>query len=516
MGEDVLAKSRVLVRLIGDYLTIYMWNDDPSWGFVMEELFITLLKSAYDKTGWVGLFMTGGAFSLVMIAYHLGKASIQPILDKIFKKRNKTPPLSEHLIFKKYDFIRDTKLPQIKLKCPLRRKIFTRLISIRLQSHKKSATDFVNGGDYSGLTSEELKLVVREFVYGAKNTWMLAAHNANIPEIVLRKYSDRTADMKSIIHDAIDTICASTTIYPSNLHKLNGIFDLLMTLEEHLYVFLEQVLDTLNGELSKVEYEGFGCANCDDCTHKHKIIVEAPRQTEPMYMILYVEDDLNALAFLPKNLMANGLRVVVARSMSEARTMLCQRKFDAVILGDSIADGTPSDLIASLKIIRMPFIFATNSGLPPAEGYIAHNKFNNGKTMADSIRKQVEIEAYNIKKKIDEIPMVLFLCRDRLVGDVLQTNAIKHGLEVKSTTIAEEIISLTHELSNARRLLVVVDDTIHESALTRISEMTMSCGIPMTLYGISSANPKYGERIISRNHTVDEILNQMASIITGK
>lgn len=484
----------------------------------MEDLLISVLKSAYDKTGWFGLLLTGGAFSIVMIIYNLSKESLKPFFSKIFKPKNVVPPLKDHLIFKKYDFIRDTKLPQIKLKCPLRRHIFTKLISIRLQSHKKSALDFVNNGEYSELTSEQLKLVVREFVYGSKNAWVLAAHQANIPEIVLRKYTERTAELKNIMHDAIDTICSSVSLYPTNLHKLNCIFDLLMTLEEHLYVFLEQVLDKLNGELSKAEYEGMKCTDCDtECMHVHKTHpqLEVAKQNSNVYLVLYVEDDVNSLAFLPKKLIENDLHVVIARSNHEVRTMLCQRKFDAVILGDNLDGGKMVDLIPSLKIINMPFIFATADGTPPMEGYVAHSKFNNTKAIYDSICKQIE-NSILVKKNNDSIPLVLFLCRDRLIGDVLQLNAVKHGIEIRASTITEEIISLIQEYSGNRKTLVVVDDMIGESQLNRVAGSAMNFGIPMTLYGQSNEIMKPGENIISRNLSVDSMLNLMVSFLNGK
>ena len=165
-------------------------------------------------------------------------------------------------------------LPQLRINCPLRKAIFTKLIEIKLtigiEKLKEIATADVNKMKQDEYITFVVHKVNEAFVLADKR-----ALEAGVPEIALKKFKEFNMPNEDILHRVIDTISHSTTIFDSNKEKTLILFNLMVVIANTMLVAVEQTIDSLNGHLNDVEFNNIKCNHdCIDCKHHNYIAIK--------------------------------------------------------------------------------------------------------------------------------------------------------------------------------------------------------------------------------------------------
>lgn len=231
---------------------------------------LDLLKKIYEGSGLTGILIT-----LVVLTTVFGVIRIiEHIVVNYFKnkkidipffgnKKTRHTSLKKHPAFQQYDRLINFRAMNLQINCPLRKKIFTKLLVIKMTATKSALEELVN------MKEEELSsLNLRELVNAAQ--WKAAfaletnAKQAGLPDIAISRFKEKYDPYFEMINNTVLDI-STATIYGDNIERLNVCIELIVALESTSLVAIEQALDSLNGELSKVTFEGTSCLHCNPC-----------------------------------------------------------------------------------------------------------------------------------------------------------------------------------------------------------------------------------------------------------
>jgi hypothetical protein len=170
-------------------------------------------------------------------------------------------------------------------------------------------------------------------------------------------------------------------------------------------------------------------------------------------------------------------------------------------------------------------VFATTSGVSPMEGAVAHSKLADLRPLAESLRKQLEMAAATRTKQLagarhmfsrrQEGPphsRAVFLCPDKMSGEMLQSQAVPSKLEVAPTASAEEAVAMVMEMPRGGRSLVIVDDRMGGAALDRLWSVSSSYGVLMAVYGSADRGP-HGEAVVKRSLGAGDALRAIIDLL---
>ena len=231
---------------------------------------LDLLKKIYEGSGLTGILLT-----LVVVATVFGVIRIiEHVVVNYFKnkkieipffgsKKSRHTSLKKHPAFQQYDRLINFRAMNLQINCPLRKKIFTKLLVIKMTATKSALEELVNMKE-----DELITLNLRELVNAAQ--WKAAfafetnAKQAGLPDVAISRFKEKYDPYFEMINNTIlDT--ASAVIYGDNLERLTVCIELCASLESAAVIAVEQAIDSLNGELSKVTFEGTSCLHCNPC-----------------------------------------------------------------------------------------------------------------------------------------------------------------------------------------------------------------------------------------------------------
>ena len=200
----------------------------------MEEQFY-FLKMMQEHLGWtiticlIVLLMVISIFAKSLSGI-LGKYIQDSVLQKKLFRRKLI--ISKHPLFSKYRLLVNQRIKFLRCECPLRKKIFTDLMIIRIETYDKILKDFIKRDDINRLSVMEFQFTINELILKIFNEWEARAKEHGIPSVVIAHF---------------DNLCG---------------------LEEAMIVKLEMSLDSMNGEISNSKYQGIKCQKCEICQSK--------------------------------------------------------------------------------------------------------------------------------------------------------------------------------------------------------------------------------------------------------
>lgn len=238
----------------------------------MDALGALLLK-IYNDIGLVPLLVLAilslGGYELVRAGGTYLRGMLTARVNRIFPTRNKAR-LSHHVIFSKLDTLLNYRVKNMHISCPLRFRIFSDLLEIRITTVKETLKDF-STVELDGLSQADFRQAVADRLQAIAFLWSSKAVVAGIPMAALEKFKDQNERWSSVLDMVLLDQCLVTTTYQTNTERLDTIFDMIGSLEIHCFSDVEKSLGELNGEISSVTYKGITCNGCTpDCTlRKH-------------------------------------------------------------------------------------------------------------------------------------------------------------------------------------------------------------------------------------------------------
>lgn len=236
--------------------------------------FINQLFKWYEQYGLKGLMsviLALFAFNIVIIfskktvmmfSKRYRERALRKLKSRFSVNRKK---LTNHLLFDKFEYLIHVRIPQMKINCPLRKKIFSEMLTFKMQAFESKFKTLIADPELLKYDNQKLCQEVMSAIGESELQWKNKSLESKIPEIVISKLYDEISQIKEFSEKYIRNICYYKTCNSSNLEKMDIIMNHLWNMEEYIIGELEKVLDELNGTVSNIRTEKFKCQKCEPC-----------------------------------------------------------------------------------------------------------------------------------------------------------------------------------------------------------------------------------------------------------
>lgn len=238
--------------------------------------FVTTLCHELLEHGGIGTF-TLAILSLIM--FHLGVLIVGSKLNMeslpkflIWLRPAPTPKreLENSTFFQSMFLLKMGVIPRLDIRCKLRHKVFTRLLYIKVDMLEMTLREFIAKEEiWKDLEVDDLEIVLKSILAESDIKWQRESKDRGIPEVAINLFKSYNQPKTDILEEVIISSALSKHTGANNHERVLMFMDALSIRELKSLDSLDKTLATLNGHLSRVEFEGEKCTNCDpDCPHQ--------------------------------------------------------------------------------------------------------------------------------------------------------------------------------------------------------------------------------------------------------
>lgn len=222
---------------------------------------IHYLLNQYSSMGFLGLFALCMLAISSLILYDSGKMLSRKYIMRKWKGR--LPHPRDHRVFKSIDLMIDLRIPAMRIFCPLRKKIFAKLLRVLL-FNLKAHLEKIAGEDVNRMANEEFRNYWENVLIKIFASAEIEMKEVGIPMLAIRKFREQNAVVEDILMRHMFMTCNTETIYDNNAEKSSVVLTGVELAIEAIMQAVERAIDTINGELSNVTFEGMSCQSCRD------------------------------------------------------------------------------------------------------------------------------------------------------------------------------------------------------------------------------------------------------------
>jgi len=222
----------------------------------------SIIVQVYQQHGIFAFLGFLAILLLLFAAYEIVKAIGSRIIEKGFKwwKSGEKIDLQKHSVFQKLDSMINHQIPNVHIECPLRDKIFKKILIIKIKNLKKNMEEMAKR-EWK-VSNEDMRVAWDSFFARVEYEWTNEAKAATIPNIAIQKFLSNQESVSKVITDLITNLCVSGRLYENNEEKISTIFEVLGSMEISSIFSAGESLNSLNGEISTLTFEGEKCHNC--------------------------------------------------------------------------------------------------------------------------------------------------------------------------------------------------------------------------------------------------------------
>jgi len=218
--------------------------------------FFALLQEVYKTGGIFSLIAMAIMFIVLVIFYEFVKTIIAKGNFPTFKKKIQ---LKDHVVFEKLDSIINYQIGNLKIACPLRNKIFKRILTLRFEVmkglfEKETKRDL-------DITQEQLCIVWKTFMARLESEWCEKVLAIGLPQIIITRFYELRENINKAIDEIINNLCMRSGDVEETV---SFIFDIIISLETSSLFTAGAAINSLNGALSTIEFEGMKCMKCNN------------------------------------------------------------------------------------------------------------------------------------------------------------------------------------------------------------------------------------------------------------
>lgn len=218
-----------------------------------------------------------GTFTIALLAllmFHIGLVLILsrfnlddwPDLIKRFLLHYKSrKDLSNSTFFQSMALLKIGVIPRMNIKCRLRKKIFTRLLLVKLEALEATVNDFISKENkWKDMEVDDLEIVLKSVLAEADVKYQKECKDRGIPEVAIDLFKQYNQEKMEVMDEILISAALSKYMCTDNHERVLLFLDSLSARENKSFLAMEKVLDTLNGVLSRAEFEGERCTHCDE------------------------------------------------------------------------------------------------------------------------------------------------------------------------------------------------------------------------------------------------------------
>ncbi|MBO4620172.1 MAG: hypothetical protein J5654_08685 [Victivallales bacterium] len=236
------------------------------------DTFLSLLDRLNARYGIFYAILISGGIGLLWIAINRFGSTIAGWLRHWSRRKliivDKGHLLGHQLFFKLRHYT-ESRLVNLNCQCVLRKRLFGDLMTIRLNVEYKMLQEFIKRSNFHVMPAE-FQATVEAEITAFFHDWEREAAEAGIPGVVLERFVAAITPMRQSLLSYVGKSFVSDYITgDSNYAQMNRLLDVISGLEELIIVQLESTLDSMNGEISGLDYKGIICTHCPQCQSTH-------------------------------------------------------------------------------------------------------------------------------------------------------------------------------------------------------------------------------------------------------
>ena len=179
-------------------------------------------------------------------------------VESLFKNKKKITQemLLNHSFFSSMQYWLDVGIEYIRLQDKGRQEIVKDFLRIKFIAFRDAMVGVIKNPKVEEMHREELRCYMMDVFTETIGLYEQRAVEAGIPMIFVRKFADWHSPEVKSTKSSVSDICISP-FYDYNPLRLNSFLDMLSHALNKTILHAEQTLNSLNGDLSGLEYNGF-------------------------------------------------------------------------------------------------------------------------------------------------------------------------------------------------------------------------------------------------------------------
>jgi hypothetical protein len=196
---------------------------------------------------------------LLAFSRTLGTRIAETIQLKWGNNARKLRDLKSHPLFNQINTWREITIKNINYECPLREKLFTDMLDIKLKCLYGEIEETISKSDYFDSDIDTFRTIWTNFQPRVRLNWKQSCEEEGVFGDMIRRMDEIYEEKADVIQRLIISVCrddSKKTIFEKTKTILDIHRAVYYSLLSHT---LEDILKSINGELNKREYKGFGC-----------------------------------------------------------------------------------------------------------------------------------------------------------------------------------------------------------------------------------------------------------------
>jgi hypothetical protein len=228
-----------------------------------------IIAELYNSLGLTTFIIIVFIIGLLILLYKMAEIFVIKFAESRFKvslKKNRSN-LSKHIALDKLDSVINYQIDSIHMPCPLRSRIFKRILIMRFETIKE-LLEAMTTKDWD-ITRDALKIVWEDFFANVETTWDRKVDQARIPKVVISRFYEMRSPTNKVLRELTANMCLRSN--RDIKESISIIFDTIVTIETSSLYTIADTLGSLNGEISNTTFEGVSCQNCasvEECNTK--------------------------------------------------------------------------------------------------------------------------------------------------------------------------------------------------------------------------------------------------------
>lgn len=239
--------------------------------FLKQVTDYVLLKFGLSGVVACLLLILLGLLVLEITKTMLGSERVKHWFLRLLRIEKEQIDLTNYQAFARLDNIIRFNIPNLRIRCALRHRLFTKIASLRIQTLRDALRTMIKA-DVNDLSMEDLRELISTTLLTASSDWTLQCLGADVPKVAIDKFKSKHSAIFQISERMVLDMCVSEHYYDNNIERVAGILDFISSVEFYVCVLaLEQTINELNGEVSGLTFEGMCCTRCmDTCPYMKK------------------------------------------------------------------------------------------------------------------------------------------------------------------------------------------------------------------------------------------------------
>lgn len=173
---------------------------------------------------------------------------------------------NKQFLFLKLNYLLNVRIQSINCSCELRKYMFKKIFSLKIKMFLDALSKFmlqehVDDDKYS------YKVKLCTLLRKSHNEWRQACLQQGMPVFIMNQVEEEISPNRQMFYTNLNTIFSNGYLYSNNEQRFVAVLDMFISLQETILNTCQEVLDTFNGQVKGLQFNGVKCNQCKVCVH---------------------------------------------------------------------------------------------------------------------------------------------------------------------------------------------------------------------------------------------------------